>query len=132
MNIWALRKKLASTNNIDAPAPELPAPVLVAEVTSAATLEIPAAVGLNDLFEMTDSQLHQMSPKNTFSMLKNFPGRTVNSAVAAFPAAAEGQTTAPLQRNSVSISFDRSALRAKVGLDELLTMDAEKIELLFD
>jgi hypothetical protein len=79
MNIFSLRNKLKASMHQPQPAA---APVAQAEPAAAPVVEaapapapVPAAiapesVGLNDLFDLDDSDIRQMSPKLTFTQFK--------------------------------------------------------------
>lgn len=129
MNIWALRKKTVSQSNEAPNAPIAQLPIKAFEITCTEPVETSEHIGLNDLFEMTDSQLQQMSPKNTFSRLKVFrPSECLGSDGTAYSAVLNSSEA---NRISATITSDRASLRANVGLDELLTMDADQVEQLF-
>lgn len=99
MNVWTLRNKLKSGTNKERlvqsmlTPPPAPAPVAVAYVpaampaaqtaipavpTAVTTKEpetlpvaaVPEFIGLDQMFEVTDSELHAFSPNNTFTKLK--------------------------------------------------------------
>jgi hypothetical protein len=97
MNIFTLRSKLKSVGANEQ---------VVTELQEEIRVSIPERIGLDQLFEMSNTELHAISPRNTFSTLR---------------------------KPRLSRTFEKPAVTAaNIGLDALLLMDNETADKLFD
>lgn len=144
MDISTLRNKLKSISTHTAPAPvAAPAPIAtrpaaVAPQPAPQTKPTPAAtkqpeqLGLNDIFGMDDSELRAISPRNTFSQLKVFANAaSVHTNEVPAQVLAPAKTVATFEVPAAQTERITRSHRLNVGLNDLLTMDAEKVDMLF-
>jgi hypothetical protein len=150
MNIWALRKKLKNATNKpeESTAEAAPSPVrqplqqqfvqqqpivpALPTLPPAPVAPLPDNIGLNDLFEMDDSEIRGISPKLTFSGFK--------IAKPVEPATTLGTTTSRMKKPSLeslkqvheemqqekqkgTAETKRTNSEKAIGLNDLLTMD---------
>lgn len=137
MDISTLRNKFKSIAVKSEPvaeakqaAPIAPVPP-VAPVVQAATpvqATLPEHIGLNDLFDMNDTDIRNISPAGTFSRLKAPQIQRIESAttIKISRTVAKISTTVP-KPNASKPTEARS-----VSLNDLLTMDANQVERLFN
>lgn len=118
MNIFVLRNKLRSidagtrgTGQTKLKSPvESPHPVRRPEIPLAIET-LPERIGLDEIFELTDKQLHKLSPTGNFSKLK---------AVAAKPTCGHSA--------SIVSARETQSARPAMGLNAMLTIDTSDVE----